>query len=227
MREINAIAFDLDHTLYDRNATWSALTERFQDEFQVSCSSAQLCRKLQDADYISTYEESSWRGMLEKLQHWEILSPEITFIQFDTFIRRYFPEAIVPYDDTYFILDWCHINGLQPSLITNGHTGLQERKLSCMHLDQAFEVCIICNLDNGVPCKPAREPFMQLSTLLNLSPEHILYVGDNPINDIAGAAGCGMQTAWLNIMHNWKVSVPKPTFEINRLSELPALILGR
>ena len=35
-----------------------------------------------------------------------------------------------------------------------------------------------------------------------------------------------MQTAWLSVMDNWKTGVPAPTFEISRLSDLPALVAG-
>ena len=226
MKRIDAIAFDLDHTLYDRNETWSALTASFMRVFETSLSGEQLLRSLRRADYESTYEESSWRGMLQKLQRWGVVKPDVPFETFDAFIRTYFPDAIVPYKDTYRVLDWCREMGFAPSLITNGHTGLQERKLTAMPLEDAFSVCIICNLDDGSPCKPSPEPFLELAARLKLPPERILYVGDNPVNDIAGASGCGMQTAWLSVMDNWKTGVPAPTFEISRLSDLPALVAG-
>ena len=58
MKRIDAIAFDLDHTLYDRNETWSALTASFMRVFETSLSGEQLLRSLRGADYESTYEES-------------------------------------------------------------------------------------------------------------------------------------------------------------------------
>ena len=54
MKRIDAIAFDLDHTLYDRNETWSALTASFMRVFETSLSGEQLLRSLRRADYEST-----------------------------------------------------------------------------------------------------------------------------------------------------------------------------
>ena len=64
MKRIDAIAFDLDHTLYDRNETWSALTASFMRVFETSLSGERLLLSLRRADYESTSAESSWLGML-------------------------------------------------------------------------------------------------------------------------------------------------------------------
>lgn len=227
MKKIDAVAFDLDHTLYDRNATWRALTEAVKRELLPKSKeifTQELCHALQKADRISTYAETSWRGMLDELKRDGILPCETPYAEFDAFIRHYFPGAIVPYSDTGKVLRWCREKGLGPSLITNGHAGLQEQKLEAMGLTDAFQVCIICNLDDGSPCKPQPAPFLTLAETLALPPERIIYVGDNPVNDIAGAAGCGMQTAWLNVMNNWRPGVPAPTYEISTLSELMSVL---
>jgi len=224
MKKIQAVSFDLDHTLYDRNATWEVLCPAFRRTF-ASCISAgltakELCTMLQAADYKATYEETSWYGMYRELVERNILNGSTGFTAFNNFIYASFPDAIVPYDDTYEVLIWCREQGLRPSVITNGHPGLQERKLEAMHLLPYLDVCIICNLDSGVGCKPAPDAFLELSQKLALPPEKILYVGDNPYNDIFGAKGVGMKTAWLNVMKNWRDDIAPADYEISSLSAL-------
>lgn len=225
---IKAIAFDLDHTLYNRDFTWDNLLPQFlttfHDELNPPLSQVEILRSLKSADRRSTYEETSWRGMLEELIKTQVLCERASFEKFYAFICQYFPDAIVPYPDTYDVLVWCQENGFHPSIITNGHPGLQERKIRSMKLESFVEECIICNLDSGVGCKPEPDAFLELSRRLQVLPEEILYVGDNPINDIEGARNAGMKTAWLNVMDNWIPDIEPADYEISALCELQQFI---
>lgn len=228
MKKIKAISFDLDHTLYDRNATWEVLAPAFRRtyffELLPGFDAAGLCDVLKQADYKATYNETSWRGMYKELIGRGLISGKSGFTCFNSFIYEFFPGAIVPYPDTYRVLAWCRENGLHPTIITNGHPGLQERKMAAMKLSGYIEECFICNLDSGVGCKPSPDPFWKLADYLHLPPEQILYVGDNPRNDVMGAKQVGMQTAWLNVMHNWDAKYEPADFEISSLSNLISIV---
>ncbi len=67
------------------------------------------------------------------------------------------------------------------------------RKLELMGLSGRFEVAL-CSEDSGF-LKPAREPFAMLASRMQLPPGRILYVGNNPRIDVAGAKAAGMSTA--------------------------------
>lgn len=225
---IKAIAFDLDHTLYNRDFTWDSLLPQFMGAFRYELhpdmSRDKISQKLKSADKKSTYEETSWRGMHEELIKEQVLSGKTSFEKFYAFICRCFPDAIVPYPDTYDVLVWCRRNHYHPSIITNGHPGLQERKIRSMNLESYVEECIVCDLDQGIGCKPEPNAFLELAGRLRLLPEEILYVGDNPINDIQGARNAGMKTAWLNVMDNWLPQVEPADYEISALCELQRLV---
>ncbi len=71
---------------------------------------------------------------------------------------------------------------------------------------------------------PYRKPHPSIFTLasraLNLDAKHVLYVGDNPGNDIAGAQTIGMRAAWINRL---KETLPEgivPDFEVRLLTDL-------
>jgi putative hydrolase of the HAD superfamily len=68
-----------------------------------------------------------------------------------------------------------------------------KRKLELMGIAGSFEAAF-CSSESGF-LKPAREPFEMLASALRLSPGRILYVGNNPRVDVAGAKGAGMAAA--------------------------------
>lgn len=78
------------------------------------------------------------------------------------------------------------------------------------------------------PMKPHRAMFDEASDFLQIVPQHILHVGDNLVKDILGAAQAGYQTAWyacnrtMNI-NNEPVRV-LPNIELSCLDELTALV---
>jgi putative hydrolase of the HAD superfamily len=92
--------------------------------------------------------------------------------------------------------------GLEPALDRMARGALRlgllsdlppRRKLELLGLSHRFE-CALCSEDSGF-LKPAKEPFAMLASRLGLPPERILYVGNNPGIDIAGAKAAGMGAA--------------------------------
>ena len=73
------------------------------------------------------------------------------------------------------------------------------RKLELLGLGGRFELSL-CSEDSGF-LKPAKEPFAMLATKLDLPPERILYVGNSPAIDVAGAKRAGMSAAIVSRRH--------------------------
>jgi putative hydrolase of the HAD superfamily len=67
------------------------------------------------------------------------------------------------------------------------------RKLELLGLGGRFEVSL-CSEDSGA-LKPAGRPFAMLASALSLPPGRILYVGNSPRIDAAGAKASGMSAA--------------------------------
>ncbi len=67
------------------------------------------------------------------------------------------------------------------------------KKLDAIGLSRFFEVAMSSE-ESGM-LKPAPEPFLDLAARLRLQPAEILYVGNSPSLDIAGAHGVGMDAA--------------------------------
>ncbi|MDR1144292.1 MAG: HAD family hydrolase [Spirochaetaceae bacterium] len=67
------------------------------------------------------------------------------------------------------------------------------RKVSLLRLDGFFDI-LLSTEDTGA-LKPSPLPFAALIEALSCRPEEILYVGNSPRFDIAGAGAAGMKTA--------------------------------
>lgn len=96
--------------------------------------------------------------------------------------------------------------GLVPALDAIAASGLRlallsdlppKRKLELLGLSDRFEFAL-CSEDSG-HLKPAPQPFEMLASSLRLPPARILYVGNNPAIDVAGAKAAGMSAAIVSL----------------------------
>ena len=63
---------------------------------------------------------------------------------------------------------------------------------------QGFDFDFVLSSEDLQCNKPNIKIFKRASELLNVSPEHVLMIGDSLSEDIYGAIGCGMQAIWIN-----------------------------
>jgi FMN hydrolase / 5-amino-6-(5-phospho-D-ribitylamino)uracil phosphatase len=72
--------------------------------------------------------------------------------------------------------------------------------------------------------KPHPSMFEAAAEHLGLAPEHILHVGDHPVDDIYGGQQAGMRTAWLNRDEAEWAHDHQPDVEIRSLRDLLRLL---
>lgn len=81
---------------------------------------------------------------------------------------------------------------------------------------------------NGLKMKPSSDMFRLASQQLGIEPQHILHVGDHPISDVAGAIRNDYMAAWLNLGSSTAFTDTKmiqlPDIEITDLDELLSLL---
>jgi putative hydrolase of the HAD superfamily len=96
--------------------------------------------------------------------------------------------------------------GLKTALDTIAASGLRlgllsdlppHRKLELLGLSGRFDPAL-CSEDSGF-LKPAEEPFEMLASRLGLRRDRILYVGNSPSIDVAGAKRAGMSAAIISL----------------------------
>lgn len=76
--------------------------------------------------------------------------------------------------------------------------------------------------------KPEREAFHSVARALDIDPAEMLYVGDDPLNDIEGPRRAGCRAAWINRRGlSWPAALgPSPEWEVRDLRALARLLLG-
>ena len=76
--------------------------------------------------------------------------------------------------------------------------------------------------------KPDIGLFHEACKQLGLPPQEVLHVGDDPRTDIAGAAGAGMQTCWIDRGdHAWPAELARADIEVTTLTELADALAAR
>lgn len=92
-------------------------------------------------------------------------------------------------------LTWEKVRSQWPvGIITNGFADLQKEKFKRFGFDLSADALVISEEVGYM--KPHPAIFEHSAQLAGAEPHQILYVGDSPGSDMAGAAGAGYRTAW-------------------------------
>jgi len=110
------------------------------------------------------------------------------------------------------------LNGrFKVGVITNGNADLVAIGLSD-HFD------FIVTAEEAGVAKPNSAIFEYARNKVNLESHELLYVGDHPAFDVVGAKASGWKSLWFNpTAEEWPEDI-KPDAEIQKLSDLPALL---
>ncbi|MCB4796224.1 HAD-IA family hydrolase [Pseudomonas sp. NP21570] len=104
-------------------------------------------------------------------------------------------------------------------VITNGNADVRR-----LGLADYFQFTL-CAEELGVG-KPDPHPFQQALRLGDARPDQAVHIGDHALDDIAGAQQAGLRAIWFNPKRaSWSHDY-HPDAEIQRLAELPNLLLG-
>ncbi|MBE2893489.1 pyrimidine 5'-nucleotidase [Pasteurellaceae bacterium NCTC 11878] len=132
-------------------------------------------------------------------------------------------EICQPLPNVVMMLETLRALGCQLGIITNGFTALQQLRLERTGLAHHFAFVAISE-QVGV-AKPQVEIFDYALQCANNPPKSaVLMVGDSLETDIQGAFNAGVASCWLNAKR-LESSTLTPTFEIQSMAQLPALII--
>jgi len=107
-------------------------------------------------------------------------------------------------------------------LVTNGPSGIQRAKLERLGIARLFPLVVISE-EVGV-AKPDATIFHMALARAGVRPEEALFIGDHPVNDVAGAARAGLVSVWCNRSgRDWNGELP-PVFTVRSLWELYRLV---
>ncbi|GAA5130938.1 HAD family hydrolase [Luteolibacter yonseiensis] len=183
--DIKAVAFDLDDTLFDREESVRSLLGSWLGPVPSG-----------------TMEEILWRdagGHSPRELFFDWLGK--TFPGLGDDLWRRFREEISAHvmvdPAARGLLEQIASSGLSLGLLSNGGTVHQLAKLQATGLAGYFlPERVLISEALGMD-KPDPGAFVALTGVLGLPPEHILFIGDDPVFDVAGAKCAGLKTCWL------------------------------
>jgi len=210
---IRAIFFDLDGTLYDRDAAIIRTAERQFDTFrtELGIDKRMFMQRLVELD-------DHGHNRTARLHH--ALAEELGFAadladRLEEFFRYHYPGQCRIPKDSIDTLATLRASGKKLGIITNGPTKWQSRKIDCMGIASLFDTIIISETE-GVK-KPDRRIFERALERCAAVASESMFVGDHPEIDIQGAKDAGLVPVW-KVMPYWQV--PYDVLKIDRLSEL-------
>jgi putative hydrolase of the HAD superfamily len=231
LKNLKAVIFDLDDTLYNRNAAQvqivRAIASRFPDLFQ-GVKEDRIIKAFLESDRLAVIDFEAGKptdGMRDvrtrKFLQLLGLKEESSGVITEMYVREY-PEINIPIPGA--------VNAIKNlskkfslGLITNGLPDVQYRKVEAIGLKGMFSTVILSE-EIGIR-KPDPRIFHLAAQALNAQPDECLFVGDSYRNDVAGANASRMRSCWYN-----PNNVTPDNFDIqadliiSNLEELPRLL---
>ena len=224
---IKGVVFDLDHTLFDRYGTLRAVLpemySRMRDSIPENLSQEDFIEGLIAGEKQHIYH--GWDYTADRLVEMGIFNEGTKGADVWRCLFTYcWPLAAVKYPFTEPTLIRLKEMGLKLGIVTNGEHDLQWNKLRLLNFDYLFDEIVISG-DVGVQ-KPESKPFEVMSEKLGIEPENLLYVGDNPLNDVEGSRKAGYTPVWVKTIGNWCFDdIEHCEYEVDTVAEIPDLVL--
>jgi len=221
-KTIKVLSFDLDDTLWPCYPTikraekilyqWLTdnqpiITEQYSAEQLREKRKRLLHQQPEIAHDLSLLRIKSFEQLAEELN----LANDWFHTAFNIFYEA--RQQVTLFDDVKPVLDQLKTD-FQLVSVTNGNADADKTGIS-----HWFDY----SLNSIGVGKSKSEPdiYQQVHTLANIEPHEMVHIGDDPINDIAGAKSAGCLTVWLNRENKaWVLDSEQPDAEITTLHEL-------
>src|SRR5882724_3997726 len=217
-----AILFDLDETLTDRTRSIFQYAARFRCDFAdhlASTAVSTIVEAILRAD-VRGYRprEEIWRDFSQRLP-WRTV-PHVSHL------RRHwetgFPRAIAAREGLEETLSALHAQGMRLGIVTNGEVQFQEPKITQLAIGRYLSTVVISEAVQVQ--KPDPRIFAHALAEIGCAALHTWFVGDDPINDVLGAAAVGLRPIWLTGVQPWPPEHPAPRWQIAALGDLLTMV---
>ena len=216
---IQAVLFDLDGTLLDRDASVRRLVNRQYHTFSTTMSHVP-----KDA-FITRFMELDARGYVGKDEVYRQLANEFQLNDatlqtlYDYFYTHYHQHC-VPFPGLLTLLKTLVTQGIKLGIITNGGQAFQTKSIDALKIAPYFST-IVTSEQEGIR-KPDPQIFQRALQRLGATANAAAFVGDHPIADVGGAQRAGLKAIWKRDPF-WQAPAQCDGI-INQLSEIVPLI---
>ncbi|MFB9328532.1 HAD family hydrolase [Paenibacillus aurantiacus] len=193
---IQAVLFDLDNTLLNRNAAFRAYAAQLIRTYASYADDEQAER------YTNWLIAEDRQGYTPKKQLYAEMMRTVPMrdplTSVETLLETWFATFSaysVTMEGAGETLHRLKASGFQLGLITNGSSRSQQAKIDQTGFRHLFDAIIVS--DEVAVKKPDPAIFAIALDQLGVSPRHAAYVGDHPANDVDGAIRAGLHAVWL------------------------------
>lgn len=216
---IKAVIFDLDNTLVDfmsmkRQAVTAAVAAMIDAGLGLSAEEAEsridAIYKERGIEFQSVFDQLLY-DVFQKVDY-KILSAGVLAY------RRAREAALVPYPHVNLTLIALIKRGIRLAVVSDAPGREAWLRLCYLNFHHLFD-CVVTFEDTGER-KPSPAPFLRALTLLRVTPEETLMVGDWAERDIVGAAQLGITTVFARYGDTFGTVESHARYELNDVSEL-------
>ncbi|HVO45129.1 MAG TPA: HAD-IA family hydrolase [Steroidobacteraceae bacterium] len=221
---VRAIAFDLDNTLWDVEPVIARAEERWIEWMREHCP--RIPQRLSLADMRLARQQLAAREPHR--------AHDFTYLRIAS-LAEHAREFGYDEDIAERAFEIFFTARNQIDLFADVRPGLQRLRarfplgtlsngnadLGRIGLTEFFSISL--NARGVGAAKPDRRCFEQLARELQVEPEQLLYVGDDPMLDVAAARAVGLRTAWMNRSAVlWPSDLPAADLSVRDCLELAA-----
>lgn len=216
---IKSVIFDLDGTLFDRDASVGQFVSVQYDRLNKYLS------YIPKNDYIARFIELDCHGHVWKDKVYQALVSEFAIdgISWQSLLGDYetqFQFHCVPFQFLTEMLNELKEQGYLLGIITNGRSQFQSRAIDGLGIRDYFDAILISEVEQVR--KPQVEIFQRAMNRLGVSALSSVFVGDHLEADIVGAKNAMMKTIWkLNL--SWTEAKEADAIALE-LNEIPSIL---
>ena len=193
---VEAVLFDLDGTLYDRDRL---VAELVQDQYEAFAGELAAIDRTRFVDAVLAMDEHGYGDKKAGYAH----------VVRDLGLPAAMAERLVEHfwanyhglcelaEDTRQTLQALRARNVKLGIVTNGRVAMQRRKIAALGLDPWFDTILISEAE-GVR-KPDAEIFRRAVARCSVEPGAAVFVGDHPQIDVGGALGAGLGAIWKSV----------------------------
>ncbi len=221
--EIDAILFDFDNTLVDRDMAVRRLGAKFYEHLNLSSDVLGIERFVEEFSRIdrSGTVPDKKEQMASVMDSLELTGDGAS--ELESWWNSEYPKSFVIDSDSSELLQQLTENEVPWGIVSNG-SPLQMDVVRAVGLDRMARTTVISSLINIRKPDMAIFELARMQTDATTPAERFMFVGDNPVADVRGANGAGMKTAWVSRSSEWELVDCHPDISITTVGDLRALI---
>ena len=220
---IHAVIFDLDNTLLDFMNTKMKAVESGVHGMIEAC--LQINSDYAKEKIINIYEEKGWeyqevfddfiQRKIGKIDYKILASGIVSY-------RKAREASLILYPNVNSTLITLSKWGLKLGVVSDAPSREAWMRICSVNLHHIFDAIVTFH-DTGMH-KPSPEPFEKIASLLKVSPENSLMVGDWPERDVIGAKKLGMKTVFAKYGDVFGTKYSGADYDIMDVKEILSII---